>query len=155
MRRETDPELSKYTLRIFIFIDKSTTNLSTLCRLFTCVNNKSLMFQVQFLFLPPRSTQIFSNTAHGYRINCAQSLQELHMGNVWNIIREKQEHWTQYFPHGLPRNFRVQQYNFVECKNIITIKAYYALIFSSFYKIVQLNNTLISCSYLVSSHYHI
>jgi hypothetical protein len=96
------------------FIDKSTTSLSTLCRSFSCVNNKSLVFQVQFLFLTSKSTQIFSSTVHGYCINYAQSSQKWHMGNFWNSKSEKQEHWTQYFPHGLPRNLRVQLYNFVE-----------------------------------------
>ena len=60
------PRTFKIFLRIFLFVYKSTKILSTLCRPWSCVNNKPLLFQVNFLFLPPRSTQIFSNTVHGY-----------------------------------------------------------------------------------------
>ena len=78
MIRETDPELSKY-FSTSLFMGKSTTILTTLCRPLYCVNNKPLLFQVQFLFLPLKSTQIFSNTVHGYCINTVQSSQKLRM----------------------------------------------------------------------------
>jgi len=73
------PRTFKIFPRIFLFMDKSTTILSTLSLSLSCVNNKPLVFQVQFLFLPPRFTQIFSNTVHDYCINFAQYSQKLHM----------------------------------------------------------------------------